>query len=139
LLLLDHSAWSRLLTGRAPVDREEVVLDWIEEGRLATCLPFLLEAGFSARTFEDHREIMGRLKRLPNFSIDSAVELAALDAQHELAERGHHRLSPADCVIAACAHVAGRGVLHYDRDYDLILEHTQLRFESIWLAEPGIL
>jgi hypothetical protein len=65
LLLLDHSAWSRLLADGAPKDREEVVLDWIEEGRLATCLPFLLEAGFSARAAEDHREIMSRLECLP--------------------------------------------------------------------------
>jgi predicted nucleic acid-binding protein len=139
LLLLDHSVWSRLLADGAPKDREEAVLDWIEEGRVATCLPFLLEAGFSARTAEDHREIMSRLKRLRNFPIDGAVERAALDAQHELALRGHHRLSPADCVIAACAHAAGGGVLHYDRDYDLILQHTELSFESVWLAEPGTL
>jgi hypothetical protein len=42
-------------------------------------------------------------------------------------------------MIAACAHLAGGGVLHYDRDYDLILEHTGLDFESVWLAEPGTL
>jgi predicted nucleic acid-binding protein len=76
---------------------------------------------------------------LADFPIDRAVERAALDAQHELALRGHHRLSPADCVIAACAHLTGGGVLHYDRDYDLIAEHTRLRFESVWLAEPGTL
>jgi len=31
------------------------------------------------------------------------------------------------------------GVLHYDRDYDLIREQTSLDFESIWLVEPGTL
>jgi hypothetical protein len=46
-LLLDHSAWSGLLADRVPEDREETVLDWIDEGKLATCLPFLLETGFS--------------------------------------------------------------------------------------------
>ena len=50
LLLLDHSAWSRLLADQVPPHRENDVLDWIANGRLATCLPFLLEAGFSART-----------------------------------------------------------------------------------------
>jgi hypothetical protein len=39
-------------------------------------------------------------------------------------------------MIAACAHEAGAGVLHYDRDYDLIAEHTSLSFESVWLAQP---
>jgi predicted nucleic acid-binding protein len=137
LLLLDHSAWSRLLADQAPPDRENIVLDWIEEGRLATCLPFLLEAGYSARDAAEYSEGMERLERLSHFPVDEAVERAALDAQHDLGQVGHHRLPPADLVIAACAHVARGGVLHYDRDFDLILEHTSLSFESVWLAEPG--
>jgi predicted nucleic acid-binding protein len=56
-----------------------------------------------------------------------------------LADVGHHRLAPADVIIAACAHVAGMGVLHYDSDYDLLLTHTGLRFRSEWLAQPGVL
>jgi predicted nucleic acid-binding protein len=137
LLLLDHSAWSRLLADQAPPDRENVVLDWIEEGRLATCLPFLLEAGYSAQDAAEHSEGMERLERLSHFPVDEAVEHAAEQAQSDLARVGHHRLPPADLLIAACAHVAGGGVLHYDRDFDLILEHTSLSFESVWLAEPG--
>ena len=139
MLLLDHSAWSRLLADQAPAHRENEILDWIEEGRLATCLPFLLEAGFSAQDTAEHSEGMVRLERLSHFPVDEAVERVALDAQHDLARVGHHRLPPADLMIAACAHMAGGGVLHYDRDYDLILEHTQLNFESVWLAEPGTL
>jgi len=36
-------------------------------------------------------------------------------------------------------HRAEGGVLHYDRDYDLIAEHTRLNFESVWVADPGTL
>lgn len=79
---------------------------------------------------------MGRLGRLTHFPVDKAAERAAQQAQHDLA---HHRLPPADLLIAACAHAAEGGVLHYDRDFDLILEHTRLSFESVWLAEPGTL
>jgi predicted nucleic acid-binding protein len=139
LLLFDHSAWSRLIANSVPEDREEVVLDWIGAGRLGTCLPFLLEAGYSAQTAEDHRINVARLKRLSHVPIDREVELSAQQAQRELAERGHHRLSPIDLIIAACAARVQGGVLHYDRDYDLILEHTSLSFESVWLAEPGTL
>lgn len=128
-----------MLADQAPAHRENDVLDWIEEGRLATCLPFLLEAGYSARDAAEHSEGMERLERLSQFPVEEAVERAALQAQSDLARAGHHRMSPADLMIAACAHVAGGGVLHYDRDYDLILEHTRLRFESVWLAEPGTL
>jgi len=139
LLLLDHSAWSRLITDSVPEDRQEVVLDWIEDGRLATCLPFLLEAGYSAVTARDHWVTMHRLEQLPHLQIDREVERTAQRAQRELAELGHHRLSPNDLVIAACAACAHGGVLHYDRDYDLILEHTGLVFESVWLSQPGAL
>ena len=66
-------------------------------------------------------------------------EAAALGAQRALADIGHHRLAPADAMISACAHVAGTGVLHYDSDYDLLVEHTGLRFRSEWLAQPGVL
>jgi hypothetical protein len=31
------------------------------------------------------------------------------------------------------------GVLHYDSDYDLLVEHTSLEFASEWLTEPGVL
>lgn len=139
MLLLDNSAWSRLITDRVAKDRQEVVLDWIEDGRLATCLPFQLEAGYSAVSARDHRVTMDRLGQLPHLQIDREVELTAQRAQRELAELGHHRLSPNDLVIAACAACARGGVLHYDRDYDLILEHTGLVFESVWLSEPGAL
>lgn len=139
MLLLDHSAWSRLIGDLVPADREETVLDWIGEGRLGACLPFLLVAGYSARTAEEHRVTMGRLGRLPQLLIDPEVEQVAQNAQRELAKSGHHRLSPTDLIIAACAACVDGGVLHYDRDYDLILEHTSLDFESVWLADPGTL
>lgn len=139
MLLLDNSAWARLLSGKIPQARRETVAKWLEEKRLAVCLPFLLEAGFSARSAADHGRLLRRLEQMPRLLMDDAVERVALDAQYELAVVGHHRLPPADLNIAACAHLAGGGVLHYDRDYDLILEHTRLRFESAWLAEPGTL
>jgi predicted nucleic acid-binding protein len=137
VLLLDNSAWSRLLSGAIPQQHREKVVKWIDDQCLGVCLPFLLEAGYSARSAEGLREMMARLEQLPRFAVDSGVERTALKAQAELAEVGHHRLPPSDLVIAACAARAGGGVLHYDRDYDLIAQHTQLSFESVWVAEAG--
>jgi predicted nucleic acid-binding protein len=139
VLLLDTSAWTRLLMGAAPKEQAETIIGQMSEEQIATCVPFLLEAGFSARSAGDHLQIMDRLSRLPRVAIDSRVESSALGAQRELAAVGHHRLAPADVLIAACAHEAGAGVLHYDRDYDLIVEHTSLSFESVWLAPAGTL
>lgn len=139
MLLLDNSAWSRLLSGAVRGERAEAVIAWIEERRVGTCLPFLLEAGYSARSGPDLRQMAARLEQLPRVAVDEEVERLALEAQRELAEVGHHRIPPNDLVIAACAHRGGEGVLHYDRDYDLIAAHTRLIFDSVWVAEAGSL
>lgn len=139
MLLLDNSAWARLLGAAVPADRAKAIAGWMERGELAVCLPFLLEAGYSARSAADRKALMDRFAELPRITIDAEVERVALQAQRELAEIGHHRLAPTDVLIAACAHKAEAGVLHYDGDYDLLVEHTSLVFESEWLAPPGAL
>lgn len=112
----------------------------IENGEIAVCAPFLLEAGWSARNAADHDELLADLLRLPHVAVDADVEETALAAQSDLAHRGHHRsASPSDLLIAACAHTHAAGVLHYDRDYDRLVELTGLRFDSRWLARPGTL
>ncbi len=111
----------------------------IELAEVGVCLPFLLEAGFSARSGDEHANVIRRLALLPRIEITPAIEQRALDAQGELAQIGHHRLSPADVLIAACADAAGAGVLHYDRDYDILAERTSLSFSSEWLAPAGSL
>jgi predicted nucleic acid-binding protein len=137
VLLLDNSAWTRLLAGGVTEKRREAVVEWMRRGEIAVCLPFLLEAGYSARSAADRQALMARLFELPRVAIDREVERIALQAQRELAEVGHHRLPPADVMIAACADRAEGGVLHYDRDYDLLCEHTGLRFQSEWLVPAG--
>ena len=42
-------------------------------------------------------------------------------------------------LVAAIADRHGLGILHYDHDYDLIAERTDLEFESVWLAPRGTL
>jgi predicted nucleic acid-binding protein len=139
VLLLDNSAWARLSSPGLEPERAEIVAGWMEQQQLATCLPFLLEAGYSARSGAERQAMISDLERLARVRIDRDVERAALHAQRELAQVGHHRLPPADVVIAACAHTAGMDVLHYDSDYDILAERTGLIFESVWLAAPGTL
>jgi predicted nucleic acid-binding protein len=140
VLLLDNSAWARLELGSVPEARRAQVASLIESGEIAVCMPFLLEAGWSARSGADHEELLADLLQLPRVRIDADVEDAALDAQRELARRAHHRsASPSDLLTAACAHVNGAGVLHYDRDYDVLRELTGLVFDSQWLAPAGSL
>jgi hypothetical protein len=79
---------------------------------------------------------VGELSALPHLAIDEAVEERAVEAQRQLARIGHHRLlPPVDVLIAALAD--RHGVLHHDRDYDVLAERTDLAFESRWLPAPG--
>jgi hypothetical protein len=88
MLLLDNSAWARRWQ-RAVRERFASAM---EAGELGVTLPFLLEAGFSARTALEHNEIMGDLMALRQAKITPRVEGLALDAQADLARVGHHRL-----------------------------------------------
>jgi predicted nucleic acid-binding protein len=138
-LLLDNSAWARLGDRSLPQRRADQIADALEERRIATCLPFLLEAGYSARSARDHAELVEELLALPLLRIDEEIERRAIDAQGQLARAGHHRLPPVDLIIAAVAERHQVGVLHYDGDYDILCEKTDLRFDSVWLARAGTL
>lgn len=139
MLLLDNSAWARLANPRLPTERVEEVAEWIEVAELAACLPFVLEAGYSARSAPDHERVIADLLMLPWIEVTPAVSRLAIQAQRELARVGHHRVPPADLIIAACAHSEGAGVLHYDGDYDVIAQRSGLDFRSEWLAPAGSL
>lgn len=138
-LLLDNSAWARLGDASVPDRRAEEIAVALEGGRVATCLPFLLEAGYSARSADDHDELVEELLALPLLSIDEGIERRAIDAQRQLARLGHHRLPPVDLILAAIADRHRLGVLHYDGDFDLLRSKTDLEFASVWLSPRGTL
>jgi predicted nucleic acid-binding protein len=138
-LLLDNSAWARLAHPSLPDARASEIANALESGQLVTSLPFLLEAGYSAINGAAHRELMDDLQALPQVRIDDETERRALEAQGQLARIGHHRIPPVDLILAALADRSELGILHYDADYELIRERTDLRFRSVWLAARGAL
>lgn len=137
MLLIDNSAWARLSSPELPPDRVEEIARLIESAELAACLPFVLEAGYSAQSAADHDRVIADLIMLPWVDVTPAIARLAVQAQGELARVGHHRVPPADLMIAACAHAEGAGVLHYDHDYDRLAEHSGLDFRSEWLVPAG--
>lgn len=108
-------------------------------GHIVTSLPFRLEAGHSARSGTEHQEFEQEFAGLPSAPLTETIERAACRTQGQLARVGHHRLPPADLMTAALADHYGHGILHYDADYELILEKTDLDYESVWLAPRGSL
>jgi predicted nucleic acid-binding protein len=138
-LLLDISAFVRLASPALEDGRAQEIADALEQRLVGVCLPFLLEAAYSARSATDHDELLRELMALPMLHIDTDVERRAVEAQRQLARAGHHRLPPVDLIIAALADRHSVGVLHYDHDYDILAAKTDLRFASVWLAGRGAL
>jgi predicted nucleic acid-binding protein len=138
-MLLDNSAWSRLTARKLDQDRLREIATAAANGLIHVCLPFLLEAGYSARNAHDHDDLVDELLALPRVWVTERVEERALQAQQQLARTGHHRMPPVDLLIAALADVHQLDVLHYDADFDLLGVHTDLTFGSVWLAPKGSL
>ncbi len=138
-LLLDNSAWIRIIGPSIPDGRAKEIGEEFAEERFVASLPFMLEAGYSARSADGHNDLFDELGSLDFLPVSLEVERRTLDAQAQLAQVGHHRVAPVDLLIAALADCHGVGVLHYDADYDVLLEKTDLEFISEWLMPRGSL
>jgi predicted nucleic acid-binding protein len=120
--LADTSAWT---TRR----RDAIVAAAFDEaviaGDIGTCSMVEMELLWTARTPSHFRDIRQQLAALPSVSIDERVWARAIDVWEKLAERGRHRQArQADLLIAAAAELAGVGVCHYDRDFEVIASIT---------------
>lgn len=96
---------------------------------------------YSTRNIREYEELRGELEALKPLNLTVRIVAAALDAQAALAAyaAAFHRLPHQDYLVAAVAAAHRLGVLHYDADYDRIADHSELAFESVWIAAPGTL
>lgn len=140
-VLLDMSAWARVLLDRLPSDSRERYGDALRAREIFTSEPFLLEALYSARDGSDYPRLVRMLGALPQAPSSASSLALALDAQKQLSRVPgvSHRVKPLDLLVAAIAHEQALGVLHYDGDYDVIAQHSGLRLDSTWIAPRGSL
>lgn len=140
-VILDNSAWSRLLGGRVPASVARRWEEALARDEVLICDPFRIEALYSARDAKDYMSLSEELDALAQAPCDRVVWQIAQSAQHALASdrRISHRIKPVDLLIAAAAHHYGVGVLHYDHDFDTLATHAGLSFDSHWLAKRGTL
>ncbi|MHB8693293.1 MAG: PIN domain-containing protein [Solirubrobacteraceae bacterium] len=139
LALLDTSVWARLRDGRISGKAAEGLYRRIEQGELALTEPLLLEMRDSARDGADFELPAEELDALPLLTLDSPAIRRSLNAQAQLAALADvsHRVKPIDLLVAAVAERYDAAVLHYDADYELLANRTDLSFESQWAAKRG--
>lgn len=128
--LIDKSALIRL-------GRSTNAAEWatrIQRGLVGISTLTRLEVGYSARSANDLASVFttAPLAVMPVEYLTPAIEDRAVEVQRLLAERGQHRApSIPDLLIAATAELAGRTVLHLDKDFELIAEATGQTVERL--------
>jgi predicted nucleic acid-binding protein len=120
--LADTSAW----TNR---DRDAALRHDFDSrvlaGEIAMAPSVLMELLWSARSSADFDDLVEELAVLPRLNPDGPAWDRAVEVWRELVRRGRHRQVPQnDLVVAATAELAGVGVCHYDRHFDVIAEVT---------------
>lgn len=140
-VLLDTSVWARLRDGRISGSSAQQLYERIEAGELALTEPLLLEMRYSARDGTDFKLLAEELDALPLLPLEATAVGRSLEAQAQLAALPDvsHRVKPIDLLVAAIAEHHSAAVLHYDGDYALLAERTDLAFESVWAAKRGSL
>lgn len=136
--LIDNSVYARAADPAvAPIWTAALRAD-----QLVSNGPFVIEALYSARNAVDLEEALEELTEgIPYLDVDAATWKRAYCAQARMAAVApqFHRRPPVEFLIAALADQHELGVLHYDRDFDLIAAHGGLRFESRWVVPAGSL
>jgi predicted nucleic acid-binding protein len=109
---------------------------------LATCLPLMLEAGYSATSTREHERIMGVFSSWRILSATSDLNVRATMLQHLLFDAGKGRAAGAfDIEVAAYAlsyTLSGDrvAIVHYDEDYDH-LHDVETRLLTRWVVPRG--
>lgn len=140
LYLVDNSVLQRVHRSDAVA---EALIDLLATGELASCLPQLLEEGYSARSAEEHRILMDASTKAKIFlPPDAEVARLATELQRRLFAAGRGRsVGVSDLQIAATALRSTTGkrrvsVVHYDADFESVAA-VESAFSHRWIVPRG--
>lgn len=134
-VLVDTSAWMQARRGSEARSR---LLDGIARGDICWCWPVRYELMVDARGSEGIATVERTLEGLREVPVDRSVQRAALATMRELAasgSHGAHRYPLADLAVAAAAHGASIGILHFDKHLERLGAH--LGVEASWISDPS--
>ncbi|MFF2349087.1 PIN domain nuclease [Kitasatospora sp. NPDC058115] len=133
--LIDTSAHVRIVRP----EMDEIWGELIDHGRIGLCEPTEAELLYSARSAKHYTDLKDALAEMYVWRpVPDGAWRQLLALQQSLVETGQHRSAGlADLLVAVTAMHHGLTVLHYDRDFETIAKHAELK--TRWLAEPGSL
>lgn len=108
-------------------------MSFLREDLLHIARPSVLEIGFSARSPQDHREVIADIaEAMTVIEIDLQISDRARELQERLTHRGWHRApGPVDLLPAATAIEHELTLLHLDEDFELIAQVSSLQQERV--------
>ena len=140
IFLVDNSALQRLHRSTAVAD---ALIELLAAGDLGSCLPQLLEEGYSARSAQEYHSLIDASRRARIFlPPDAEAAALALELQGRLFDAGIGRsVGVSDLQIAATAlrHSTPRQrvtVVHYDADFENIAR-VESSFSHRWIVPRG--
>jgi predicted nucleic acid-binding protein len=132
---LTHLVDTSVLTRLHRPEVAAVVAPLASAGQLGRATISDLEVGFSARNAREWDQLVGALRAFDPVPIDSGHFDRARQVQRSLADKGLRGRKIPDLLIAAAAEARRITVLHYDSDFDIIVNTTGQRAE--WVVPHG--
>ncbi len=132
----DNSAWARASHASVRDEWRAALLG----GQILTTPVVMLEVLFSTQDGPGFDDVESSLRALESLPLTPETGELAIRAQRELAHVHplyHRSAKIPDLLVAAAAHLARVGVLHYDEDFDRVA--AVLAVESRWIAPRGSL
>ncbi len=138
--VVDVSVWGKVRS--QPPDDPAGLAAWFDRmilrGFVVLTPTIRHEVLSSARSGDAYLAQAMALADMRMLRLDTATVLRADELQRSLAARSHHRgVEPADLLAAAAAIEAGVPLLHYDHDFELIAEVSDL--DARWFVPRGSL
>jgi predicted nucleic acid-binding protein len=133
LVLVDTSAWICFFARKNFSDIKKSVTTLLQDDLIAITGPILLELIQGVRSEKERKETESRLQALHWLSIDDAHWDQAAQLAFRLRRQGV-TVSAIDAIIAVVAMDHSCALLHYDTDFNMIAEHSELEILPTSLA-----
>ena len=126
LVLVDTSAWICFFARKDFPQIKKAVTTLLEDDRIAITGPIFLELIQGTRNEKERLETESRLKALHSLEIKDDHWHQAADMSFRLRRKGI-TMSAIDAIISIVAIDYSCALLHYDSDFNLISEHSELK------------
>lgn len=127
MILVDTTVWVDLFRGRNTAQVKALERFLADGEDICTCGLILTEVLQGIREDSEYRRTRSRFDALLYLPMDRESFVNAADLYRTLRRKGVTIRKPVDCMIAAVAIEHDVPLLHNDRDFDRISEHSKLK------------